>query len=466
MQDRQHTIAQSCSISGSGLHTGVSTTLTFHPAPENHGIVFWRSDLGPNSKIPADADLVVDVSRGTTLEQNGTRVQTVEHVLAALVGLQIDNVLLELNAVEMPIMDGSSLPFVEILEKAGIATQNQYREYLDVKEDIRFYDKVKDVEMMVIPHDTYRITAMIDYKSPVLGSQHAVLNHIENFKTEVAASRTFCFLHELEMLLENGLIKGGDLNNAIVVVDRAIGEDELSRLATLFQKETVSVAKEGILNNVELRFINEPARHKLLDMVGDLALVGMPIRGHILASKPGHAANVEFAKLLKKYAKKQKSSNSYIQYHPNQKPKFDILEILETLPHRYPFVMVDKIMEMSDTHVVGIKNVTFNENYFMGHFPANPVMPGVLQIEAMAQVGGILCLHAMDGKPSDYWTYFLKIENCKFKDKVIPGDTLTLRLELTAPIRRGICQMKGVAMVGERIVSEAELMAQLVKKQP
>jgi UDP-3-O-[3-hydroxymyristoyl] N-acetylglucosamine deacetylase/3-hydroxyacyl-[acyl-carrier-protein] dehydratase len=299
-----------------------------------------------------------------------------------------------------------------------------------------------------------------------LGSQHAVLNHIENFKTEVAASRTFCFLHELEMLLENGLIKGGDLNNAIVVVDRAIGEEELARLATLFQKETVSVAKEGILNNVELRFINEPARHKLLDMVGDLALVGMPIKGHILASKPGHAANVEFAKLLKKYAKKQKSSTTYIQYSPNQKPKFDILEILETLPHRYPFVMVDKIMEMSDTHVVGIKNVTFNENYFMGHFPANPVMPGVLQIEAMAQVGGILCLHAMEGKPSDYWTYFLKIENCKFKDKVVPGDTLTLRLELTAPIRRGICQMKGVAMVGERIVSEAELMAQLVKKQP
>ena len=409
---------------------------------------------------------MVDVSRGTTLEQNGIRVQTVEHVLAALVGLQIDNILLEINAVEMPIMDGSSLPFVEILEQCEIVAQSQYREYLEVKEDIRFYDKIKDVEMMVIPHDTYRITAMIDYKSPVLGSQHAVLNHIENFKAEVAASRTFCFLHELEALLENGLIKGGDLNNAIVVVDRAIEEDELARLATLFQKETVSVAKEGILNNVELRFINEPARHKLLDMVGDLALVGMPIKGHILASKPGHAANVEFAKLLKKYAKKQKSSTTYIQYPPNQKPKFDILEILETLPHRYPFVMVDKIMEMSDKHVVGIKNVTFNENYFMGHFPSNPVMPGVLQIEAMAQVGGILCLHAMEGKPSDYWTYFLKIENCKFKDKVVPGDTLTLRLELTAPIRRGICQMKGVAMVGERIVSEAELMAQLVKKQP
>ncbi|MFY8131733.1 MAG: bifunctional UDP-3-O-[3-hydroxymyristoyl] N-acetylglucosamine deacetylase/3-hydroxyacyl-ACP dehydratase, partial [Bacteroidia bacterium] len=400
------------------------------------------------------------------LEQHGVRVQTVEHVLAALAGLQIDNILLEINAVEMPIMDGSSLPFVEVLEQCEIVAQSQYREYLEIKEDIRFYDKIKDVEMMVIPHDTYRITAMIDYKSPVLGSQHAVLNHIENFKAEVAASRTFCFLHELEALLENGLIKGGDLNNAIVVVDRAIEEDELARLATLFQKETVSVAKEGILNNVELRFINEPARHKLLDMVGDLALVGMPIKGHILASKPGHAANVEFAKLLKKYAKKQKSSTTYIQYPPNQKPKFDILEILETLPHRYPFVMVDKIMEMSDKHVVGIKNVTFNENYFMGHFPSNPVMPGVLQIEAMAQVGGILCLHAMEGKPSDYWTYFLKIENCKFKDKVVPGDTLTLRLELTAPIRRGICQMKGVAMVGERIVSEAELMAQLVKKQP
>lgn len=465
MQERQQTISQSCSISGTGLHTGAHVTLTFHPAPENHGIVFWRSDLGTDAKIPADADLVVDVSRGTTLEINGNRIQTVEHVMAALVGLQIDNALVEINAIEMPIVDGSSLPFLELLEKAGIVTQNAIREYLEIKEDIRFYDKEKDVEMMVIPNDSYRITAMIDYKSPVLGSQHAVLNSIENFKSEVASSRTFCFLHELEMLLENNLIKGGDLNNAIVVVDRAVGDAELERLAKLFNKEKVSVAREGILNNVELRFQNEPARHKLLDMVGDLGLVGMPIKGHVLASKPGHATNVQFAKMLKKYAKKQKSITTAPQYHPNQVPRFDIMEILETLPHRYPFVMVDKIMEMSDSHVVGIKNVTFNENYFMGHFPSNPVMPGVLQIEAMAQVGGILCLHAMEGKPSDYWTYFLKIENCKFKDKVVPGDTLTLRLELTAPIRRGICQMKGVAMVGERVVSEAELMAQLVKKQ-
>ena len=462
MNEKQSTIQKAVSISGPGLHTGKHVTLTFLPQEANFGIKFKRTDLENQPIIPADVDLVTDVSRGTTIELNGAKVQTVEHLLAALSGLQIDNILIELDGPEIPIMDGSSMPFVEVLLSAELVLQDAEREYFEIKEDIRFYDQEKDVEMIAISSDTYRITAMIDYKSPVLGSQHAMLNNIDHFKNEIAQSRTFCFLHEIKELHAKNLIKGGDLNNASVVVDKIVNDEELVELAAIFQKPIIKVTQQGILNNVELRYQNEPARHKLLDIVGDLNLVGVPIKGHIMASKPGHKTNVEFAKLLKAQYKKQKSKIK--TYNPASPTLFDINKIFETLPHRYPFVLVDKIIEMSDTHVIGVKNVTINEPYFLGHFPGNPVMPGVLQIEALAQAGGILCLHAMEGMPSDYWTYFVKIDNAKFKDKVVPGDTLILKMELMQPIRRGICLMKGQVIVGDKVVTEAELMAQLVKK--
>ncbi len=463
MIEKQTTIAKPVSISGVGLHTGKEVTLTFYPAHANHGYKFKRVDLEGQPEIPADADLVTDVSRGTTLELNGVKVQTVEHTLAALVGLRIDNVLIELNDSEPPILDGSSIQFIDALETAGIVELETERQYFRIPETIRFYDAKKDVEIVATPYEDYRVTVMIDYKSPVLGTQHASILKLDEFKDQIASSRTFCFLHELQMLLDNNLIKGGDLSNAIVVVDRLVTKDELEKLSGVFNKKNIQVRSEGILNNVELRHQNEPARHKLLDVIGDLALVGKPIKGHIFASKPGHSSNVEFAKMLRQAMKKSKSKVEIPQYNPAQKPVYDVSEIMNILPHRYPFVLVDKIVEMSDTHIIGVKSITFNEHFFMGHFPGNPVMPGVLQIEAMAQTGGILCLMAQD-EPSNYWTYFLKIDNCKFKDKVVPGDTLVFRLDLTEPIRRGICKMKGCGYVGEKMVVEAELMAQLVKK--
>lgn len=463
MIEKQTTIAKPVSISGVGLHTGKEVTLTFQPAPANFGYKFKRVDLEGQPEIPADADLVTDVSRGTTLELNGVKVQTVEHTLAALVGLRIDNVLIELNDSEPPILDGSSIQFIEALESVGTVELDAERHYFRIPETIRFYDAKKDVEIVATPYEDYRVTVMIDYKSPVLGTQHASIQKLDEFKDQIASSRTFCFLHELQMLLDNNLIKGGDLSNAIVVVDRLVTEEELEKLSGVFHKKNIQVRSEGILNNVELRHQNEPARHKLLDVIGDLALVGKPIKGHIFASKPGHSSNVEFAKMLRQVMKKHKSKLDVPHYNPAQKPVYDVSDIQNILPHRYPFVLVDKIVEMSDNHIIGVKSVTFNEPFFMGHFPGNPVMPGVLQIEAMAQTGGILCLMAQD-EPSNYWTYFLKIDNCKFKDKVVPGDTLVFRLDLTEPIRRGICKMKGCGYVGDKLVVEAELMAQLVKK--
>jgi UDP-3-O-[3-hydroxymyristoyl] N-acetylglucosamine deacetylase/3-hydroxyacyl-[acyl-carrier-protein] dehydratase len=463
MIEKQTTISTLVSISGVGLHTGKEVTITFKPAPANSGYRFKRVDIEGEPEIPADADLVTDVSRGTTLELHGVKVQTVEHTLAALVGLNIDNVLIELNESEPPILDGSSIQFINVLQSAGITELEAERQYFRIPETIRFYDPKKDVEIVATPFEDYRLTVMIDYKSPVLGTQHAQLHSIKEFTEEIASSRTFCFLHELEMLLKSNLIKGGDLSNAIVVVDRPIDQDELSKLSSVFNKENIQVRSEGILNNVELRHQNEPARHKLLDVVGDLALAGRPIKGHIFASKPGHSSNVEFAKMLKQMMRKHKSKSNVPHYNPNIKPLYDVNDIQNILPHRHPFVLVDKITEMSESHIIGVKSVSYNEPFFVGHFPGNPVMPGVLQIEAMAQTGGILCLMAMD-EPSNYWTYFLKIENCKFKDKVVPGDTVVFRLDLIAPIRRGICQMRGAAYVGDRMVMEADLMAQLVKK--
>ena len=462
MNVKQKTIKSPVSISGTGLHTGESATMTFNPAPENHGYKFRRVDLPGSPVIDADVDNVSDTSRGTTITQNGASVSTVEHVLAALVGLEIDNVLIDIDGPETPIMDGSSIKFVDALTDAGFTEQDADREYYHIPYNIHYSEPDRRVEMVAMPLDDYRFTCMVDYNSQVLGSQHASISTISEFNKEIASCRTFCFLHELEMLLQHDLIKGGDLNNAIVVVDKEVSNDELRHLATLFHREEIKVAPQGILNNIELRHQNEPARHKLLDMIGDLGLVGVPIRGHIMAARPGHAANVAFAKKIKALIKKERSRKHLKIYDPNMKPVYDTVQIMDILPHRPPMLLVDKILELTKTHVVGLKSVTMNEPFFAGHFPGAPVMPGVLQIEAMAQTGGILVLNTVPD-PENYLTLFLKIENARFKDKVLPGDTLIFRCDLVAPIRRGIAQMKGIGMVGERIVVEAELMAQIVK---
>ena len=461
-QDKQHTIANPVSISGTGLHTGINVDMTLKPANAGFGFQFQRIDLARMPIIKADCDLVTDTSRGTTLEQGEAKVSTVEHILAALVGMGVDNCLIEINGPEIPIIDGSSEPFVEIIEKAGVLEQDAAKAWYTIDTNISFYDENKRVEMTALPATNYQITTLIDFNSPVLGTQHASLKSIGDFKKEIAPCRTFCFLHELEMLLDNNLVKGGDINNAIVVVDKPVTEQEMSRLAKAFGRDKIEVKSEGYLNNLELRYPNEPARHKLLDVVGDLALIGYPIKGHIIANRPGHSSNVEFAKKIKQYIKKNKHTKDIPIYDPNQKPIYTLEQIEKTLPHRYPFLFVDKIIELTDRQIVGIKNITFNEHFFLGHFPGNPVMPGVLQIEALAQTGGILCINSMpDGQ---YDTYFLKIDNCKFKQKVVPGDTLILKMELVEPIRRGICIMKGSVYVGNKLCTEAELTAQLVKR--
>lgn len=461
----QHTLQKEITISGVGLHTGLQVEMSLKPATPGFGIKFQRIDLPNKPIVKADVDYVTDTSRGTTLEHNGARISTVEHLMAALVGMGIDNALIELNGPEVPIMDGSSQPFIETIENAGIHKQDAQKVYYSIDSNIYFYDEAKRVEMVALPSIDYKITALIDFNSPVLGTQHAALKNISDFKKEIAPCRTFCFLHELEYLLENNLIKGGDLNNAIVVVDKPVNDGQLERLARAFNRKRMSVKNEGIgiLNNVQLRFPNEPARHKLLDVVGDLALVGYPIKAHIIANRPGHSSNLAFAKKIKHYIKKNRHNKDVPVYDPNLPPIYDSRRIEKSLPHRFPFLLVDKIIELSDTHVIGIKNVTFNEYFFQGHFPGNPIMPGVLQIEALAQAGGILALNTYSD-PENYDTYFLKIDNCKFKQKVTPGDTMVLKLELLSPIRRGICEMRGTVFVGSKVCTEADLVAQIVKK--
>lgn len=461
-KDFQQTIKKKVTVAGVGLHTGQDVIMTFNPAPANHGIKFKRIDLEGEPIIEADVDNVIDTARGTTIAKNGARVSTVEHTMAALVGLGIDNVLIELNGDETPIMDGSSKVFVEALDSVGLEEQDAEREYIVISENLVFKDEERNTEMTLMPSSDYQVTVMIDFNSKVLGQQHATLHEIQEFKNEFANSRTFCFLHELEMLYENNLIRGGDLNNAIVIVDKEVSEPEMDKLKKMFNKEKVMVKKEGILNNLELHHVNEPARHKLLDVIGDLALAGKPIKGKVIASRPGHPANVAFAKMIKTYHKNRRNASIPI-YDPNAEAVYDINTVNKMLPHRYPMLLVDKIIEMSDKHIVGLKNVTFNEGYFAGHFPNNPVMPGVLQVEALAQTGGIFVLSQVPD-PENYDTYFLKIDKVKFKRKVLPGDTLLLKMELMHPIRRGICEMKASAYVGNYLVTEGELTAQVVKR--
>jgi UDP-3-O-[3-hydroxymyristoyl] N-acetylglucosamine deacetylase/3-hydroxyacyl-[acyl-carrier-protein] dehydratase len=464
MNDKQQTIKQPVSLSGIGLHTGQQVTVTFKPAAPNHGIRFQRIDLPEQPTINADADLVVDTSRGTTLEQNGGRVSTIEHLLAALVGLQIDNVLVQMDGVEAPILDGSAMPYIKTLHEAGIETQDSPRNYFVLDTILEFKDPKNQVEIVAVPDNGYRLTVMIDYNSKVLGTQHAHLDKVEDFEEYASGARTFCFLHEIEYLVQQDLIKGGDLSNAIVVVDRDVTEAELDKLSAVLNKPKVRVEKTGILSNIELRHENEPARHKLLDLLGDLALVGRPIKGRIVANRPGHASNVQMAKIIKAYIKENRNKEDIPKYDPTKTPVYDIKQIERILPHKYPFLLVDKIVEMSDKHVVGIKNVTFNEPFFQGHFPGNPVMPGVLQLEALAQAGGILALSTVSD-PENYDTYFLKIDQARFKNKVGPGDTLILKMELISPIRRGICEMKGTAYIGDKIASEAILMARIMRRE-
>ena len=461
--ENQQTLKSPVTLHGVGLHTGANVTMTIKPASAGYGIRFQRVDLPDKPIVKADVDYVVDTSRGTTIEYNGARVNTVEHTLAALTGLGIDNVLIEMDGPEVPIMDGSSKQFMDAIESAGILEQEARRIVYAIDTNIHYYDPVKNVDMLAVPSTEYQITALIDFNSPVLGTQHAALKHINEFRTEIGPCRTFCFLHELEYLLDNNLIKGGDLSNAIVVVDKVVEQEELNRLAKVFNKQKIEVKQEGILNNIQLHFTNEPARHKLLDVVGDLTLVGHRIKAHIIASRPGHATNVEFAKKIKQYIKKNKHLSDIPHYDPSQQAIFDIGQITKLLPHKFPFLFVDKIIELSDKHVVGVKNVTFNEHFFQGHFPGNPVMPGVLQIEALAQTGGIFALNSYSD-PENYDTYFLKIDKVRFKQLVRPGDTLILKLELLSPIRRGICEMRGTVYIGNKLATEAELVAQIVRK--
>lgn len=459
----QKTIGKPVFLEGVGLHTGSKVRLSFLPAPENTGFIFIRSDLNGNNQVAADVNYVVNTDRGTNIENNGIKIQTSEHVLAALVGLDIDNCFIEINGPEPPIMDGSSKFFIEALEKAGIQDQDSLREEYVVSEIISFKDNKNGSEITVIPSDEYQVTTMVDFGTKILGTQNASLDSINKFKDEISSARTFSFLHELEALLEHGLIKGGDLNNAIVYVDTPPSKSTMEKLKKAFKKDKLSVKSNGILDNLTLHYSNEAARHKLLDVIGDLALVGTRIRGKVIANKPGHKVNTSFGKKLYDIIKSEKRLN-VPHVDINKSPLLDTVEIMKILPHRPPFLLVDKIFELSENHVIALKNVTMNEPFFEGHFPGTPVMPGVLQIEAMAQAGGVLLLNTVPD-PQNYITLFMKMDNIKFKRPVVPGDSMLFKLDLITPIRRGICHMRGYIFVNGNLMTQGDLMAQIKRKE-
>ncbi len=462
MSERQKTLAKEITLSGKGLHTGVDVNITFKPAPANHGYKFRRTDLAGQPIIDAVAENVTDTSRGTTLVQGEASVATIEHVLAAFAGLKIDNVLIDINAPEAPIMGGSSKMFVDAIKEAGIVELKEERNYFIVKEKITFSDEDHGVDLIIYPDDHFSVNVLIDYNSKILGNQYAILDDIDDFEEEICRSRTFVFFHELEPLFKMGLIKGGDLDNAIVILEREVEQEEIDRISKMVNKPGITEHNAGILNNTELRYPNEPARHKLLDIIGDLSLVGQPIKGKVVATRPGHYANTRLARKIRQEIKKQHSKKEIPIYDPTKPAMMDITQIKKLLPHRYPFLLIDRVIELTENHVVGYKNTTYNETFFQGHFPEEHVFPGVLLVEAMAQMGGILVLNNVD-EPERYSTYFLKIDKVKFKQKVFPGDTIVFRCDLTEPIRRGIVVMYGQAYVGEKLVAEGELTAQVIK---
>jgi UDP-3-O-[3-hydroxymyristoyl] N-acetylglucosamine deacetylase/3-hydroxyacyl-[acyl-carrier-protein] dehydratase len=462
MSNKQTTIKKQTTLEGVGIHTGNEVKLTFKPAPADFGYVFKRIDMTNQPEIEALSKYVVDTQRGTTLEKDGVKLKTIEHVLAALVGLEIDNVIIEINSEEPPILDGSSKYFVEALESAGIKFLNKIRSEYIVKEVISYVDTKTGSEITVIPSDNYQITTMVDYDTKILGTQNATLNNLKEFKENFSNARTFSFLHEIEMLLENNLIKGGDLNNAIVYVDKKISDETMDKLKKAFKKDKISVKPNGILDNLNLHYQNEAARHKLLDVMGDLALIGKRIRGKVIAKKPGHKTNTTFAKKISSIIEIQDSLKKQKDIY-DKKAIMDADDIMNILPHRPPFLFVDKILEISDTSITGLKYVSPDETYFKGHFPGRPVMPGVLQIEAMAQVGGVLVLSTFPD-PENYLTFFARIENAKFKRTVVPGDVLIFKLELLSPIRRGISHMIARAYVNGELTTEAEMKAKIVEK--
>ena len=457
---KQCTLKDSFQINGKGLHTGLQIEATFSPAPENTGYVFKRVDLEGEPTILAVAENVVETVRGTVIGNNTMRISTIEHALAALYAAGIDNCLITLNAPELPILDGSAIYYAEKIDEVGIVEQESEKDYYIVKQKIEVIDEKTGSSLIVLPDEDFSIDTMIEFDSAILQNQFASLHSMKNFKSEIAASRTFVFVREIEALLNANLIKGGDLDNAIVIYDQPMSKEALDKISNLIGIEGVEVSDLGYLNNKPLVFNNEPARHKLLDVIGDIALIGRPLKGRIIANKPGHSLNTMFSKKIRREIKRQDVQAPI--YNPNLEPVMDANRIRECLPHRYPFLLVDKIIEMGENHIVGIKNITQNEPFFLGHFPQEPVMPGVLQVEAMAQVGGLLVLNSVE-EPERYSTYFMKIDNVKFRQKVVPGDTLIFHLSLMSEIRRGVATMKGYAFVGEKIVSEAEFMAQIIK---